>query len=105
MKKYLIAIVIAFGALFALSVQAAPLTEHTTAIQSQVAQQDATQKVYYRHGWRRGYGWRGYGWRRGWGWRGYGWRRGWGWRGYGWRGYGYGCRLRCNPWRCWRVCW
>ena len=92
MKKYVIAIVIAFGALFGLSVQAAPLTENTTAIQSHVAQQGATEKVYYRYGWHRGYGWRGYGWRRGWGWRGYGWR-------------GYGCRLRCNPWRCWRVCW
>jgi hypothetical protein len=87
MKKYLIAIVIAFGALFGSCVQAAPLTDNTTAIQSQVAQQDATQKVYYRYGWHRGYGW----------------RRGWGWRGYGWRGYG--CRVRCNPWRCWRVCW
>ena len=69
MKKYLIAIVIAFGALFGSCVQAAPLTDNTTAIQSQVAQQDATQKVYYRYGWHRGYGWR-----RGWGWRGYGWR-------------------------------
>jgi hypothetical protein len=81
MKKYLIAIVIAFGALFGLSVQAAPLTENTTAIQNQIAQQGAAQKVYYRHGWRRGYGWRGYGWR------------------------GHRCRLRCNPRRCWRVCW
>jgi hypothetical protein len=90
MKKYLIAIVVAFGALFGSCVQAAPLPDSTAAIQSQVAQQDATQKVYYRYGWRRGYGWRGYGWRR-----------------YGWRPYGfYGrCRLRCNPWRCWRVCW
>jgi len=79
MKKYLIAIVVAFGALFGSCAQAAPLTDNTTAIQSQVAQQDATQKVYYRYGWRR----------------------------YGWRPYGfYGrCRLRCNPWRCWRVCW
>jgi hypothetical protein len=84
MKKYVIAIVIAFGALFGLSVQAAPLTDNTAAIQ-EVVQQGATQRVYYRYGWRRGYGWRGYGWRR-----------------YG--VYG-GCRLRCNPWRCWRVCW
>jgi hypothetical protein len=87
MKKYVIAIVIAFGAVFGLSVQAAPLSENTIAIQSQVAQQGATEKVYYRYGWR-GYGWRGYGWRR------YGVYGGWG-----------GCRLRCNPWRCWRVCW
>lgn len=77
MKKYLIAIVIAFGAMFGSFVQAAPLTDNTTAIQSQVAQQDATQKVYYRYGWRH-YGFYG------------GYRR---------------CRLRCNPWRCWRVCW
>jgi len=94
MNKYVIAIVIALSALFGLSVQAAPLTENATAVQSQVAQDSATTKVY----WRRGYGWRG----------GYGWRRGW--RGYGWRRYGVyggwgGCRLRCNPWRCWRVCW
>ena len=109
MNKYVIAIVIAFSALCGLSVQAAPLTENAAAVQSQVAQDSATTKVY----WRRGYGWRGgYGWRRGYGWRGgYGWHRGWGWRGYGWRrpygvygGWG-GCRLRCNPWRCWRVCW
>ncbi len=100
MKKYMIAIAIAFSALFGLSAQAAPLTENTAAVQSQVAQDSATTKVY----WRRGYGWRGgYGVHRGYGWRGgYGVHRGYGWRGvYG----GYGCRLRCNPWRCWRVCW
>lgn len=108
MKKYVVPIVIAFGVLFGLSVQAAPLTENTAAIKSQVAQQGATEKVYYRY-WRRGYGWRGYGWRRH-GWRpyyGYGWRRPYyryGWRPYGVYG-GYRCRLRCNPWRCWRVCW
>ena len=101
MKKYLIAGVIAFGALFGLSVQAAPLTENAAAIQSQVAQNGATEKVYYRHGgWHHGYGY---------GYRGYGWRRhhyGYGWRPYGfYGGYSYGCRLRCNPWRCWRVCW
>jgi hypothetical protein len=128
MKKYMIAISIAFSALFGLSAQAAPLTVNTPAVQSQVAQDSATTKVY----WRRGYGWRGYGVHRGYGWRGgYGWRRpyygygvhrGYGWRGgygwrrpyygygvrrYGWRPYGVygGCRLRCNPWRCWRVCW
>ena len=27
----------------------------------------------------------------------------WGSGGWGW-GWG-GCRVRCNPWRCWRVCW
>jgi hypothetical protein len=58
MKKYVIAIVIAFGALFGLSVQAAPLTDSTAAIQGQVLQQGATQRVYYRYGWHRGYGWR-----------------------------------------------
>ncbi len=116
MKKYVIAIVIAFSALFGLSVQAAPLASNTTAVQTEVAQQSAAQKVYWVHrgyGWhRRGWygGWRGYGWRRpywrGYGWRGYGWRprvygawggygwrrpywRGYGWRGYGWRGYGW----------------
>jgi hypothetical protein len=26
------------------------------------------------------------------------------WR-WGSRGWGPRCRLRCNPWRCWRVCW
>lgn len=32
-------------------------------------------------------------------WRGpSGWRR-------GWRGRGGFCRTRCNPWRCWRVCY
>jgi hypothetical protein len=95
----MIAIAIAFSALFGLSAQAAPLTENTAAVQSQVSQGSATTKVY----WRRGYGWRGYGVHR-YGWRGYGWR------GYGWRRPygvygGYGCRLRCNPWRCWRACW
>ncbi len=40
-EKYAIAIVIAFGALFGLSVQAAPLTENTAAIQSQVAKSSA----------------------------------------------------------------
>jgi hypothetical protein len=41
------------------------------------------------------------------------WRWGsWGWHGpqrshwrWGSRGWGPRCRLRCNPWRCWRVCW
>ena len=96
MKKCVLAIVIAFGALLGLSaVQAAPLTSSTPAIQNETAQDSAVTKVYWRgYGWRRpyyGYGWRGYGWRRpyyGYGWRGYGWRRPyyrWGWRGYGWR--------------------
>ena len=88
MKKYLIAIVIAFGAMFGSFVQSAPLTDNTTAIQSQVAQQDATQKVYYRYRWHRSYGWHRYGWRH-----------------YGFYGGYRRCRLRCNPWRCWRVCW
>jgi len=97
MKKYVIAIVIAFGALFGLSVQAAPLTENTTAIESPVVKSSAVEKIYYRYGWRRSYGSRMY-------WRGYGWR------GYRWGrpyriGNGYACRLRCNGRRCWRVCW
>jgi len=90
MKKYVIAIVIAFSALFGLSVQAAPLASDAAVVQAQMAQESGATKVY----------WRRYGWRR-YGWRGYGWRR------YGWRPYRVwgGCRLRCNPWRCWRVCW
>ncbi|MGA8989781.1 MAG: hypothetical protein WB500_05245 [Rhodoplanes sp.] len=28
----------------------------------------------------------------------------WRWGSGGWGGWG-GCRVRCNPWRCWRVCW
>lgn len=43
-------------------------------------------------GWGHGYGWgHHYGWHR--------WGGGWG------GGWGGACRLRCNPWRCWRVCW
>ena len=97
MKTYVIAMVIAFGALFGSAVQAAPLADNSAAIQSQAADSSAAENVYYRYGWRRGYGRAPY------------------WRGYGWRGYrwgrpygvyrGYGCRLRCNPYRCWRVCW
>jgi hypothetical protein len=98
----MIAIAVAFSALFGLSAQAVPLTQNTAAVQSQVAQDSAATQVY----WRRGYRWYG-------GYRpyyGYGWRRayrpyyGYGWRhayrpyyGYGWRGgyrrhYGYGWR-------------
>ena len=37
-----------------------------------------------------------------WGSGGHGWRRShWRWGSGGWGG----CRVRCNPWRCWRVCW
>jgi hypothetical protein len=100
MKKYVSAIVIAVGALFGVSVQAAPLASSTTAVQTEVAQHSATQKVYWVH---RGYGWRGRGWYGGWrgyGWRprvygawgGYGWRRPY-WRTYGWRGYGWRPRV------------
>ena len=39
------------GAMFGSFVQAAPLTDNTTAIQSQVAQQDATQRLHYRYRW------------------------------------------------------
>ena len=46
-------------------------------------------KVWWRGGWRGGWGWRG-----GYGWRGYGWR------GYGWRGYGYGYPYGYG--HCWR---
>ena len=95
MKKYMIAIAVAFSALFGLSAQAVPLTQNTAAVQSQVAQDSAATKVY----WRRGYRWYGgyrphyaYGYRRhyGYGWRG-GYRRhyGYGWRGGYRRHYGY----------------
>jgi hypothetical protein len=61
MKKYVIAVAIASGALFGLSAQAAPLSTETAAVQSQVAQESATSKVYYYHGrhrshWRHGSG-------------------------------------------------
>lgn len=54
MKKYVVAIVIAFGALFGLSVQAAPLTSNTAAVQTEVAQvakESATTKVWYYRRW------------------------------------------------------
>lgn len=51
MKKYVFAIVIAFGALFGLSVQAAPLTSNTVAVQTQVAKESATTKVWYYRRW------------------------------------------------------
>jgi hypothetical protein len=81
MKTYLLAIVIAFGALFGLSVQAAPLTSKPTVIESQVVAGDAVQKVqHWRWGSHRGGHWR-------WGSRGGHWRRGshggWG-GGWGW---------------------
>jgi hypothetical protein len=67
MKKYAIAIAIASSALFGLSAQAAPLSSETAAVQSQVAQESATSKVYYYHGrhrshWRWGSGRRGGDW-------------------------------------------
>ena len=98
MKKYLIAIAIAFGVLSGLSVQAAPFTGNTAAIDSLVAERSATETIHYRYGWRRAYGSRQY-------WRNFGWQ------GYSWGlpfsiGNGYACRLRCNHHRqCWRVCW
>ncbi len=83
MKKYLLAIVIAFGALFGLStVQAAPLTSPSTTIQSQAASGDAVQKVWHCRAWSGGWGCGGGGhWR--WGSRGGHWR--WGSRRRWWR--------------------
>jgi len=88
MKKYVVAIVIAFGALFGLSVQAAPLSSNAVAVQTvqtQVAKESAATKVWYyrRWGWHRPY-YRAWGWHRpyyrAWGWhrpyyRAWGWHR------------------------------
>ncbi len=54
MKKYVVAIVIAFGALFGLSVQAAPLSSNAVAVQTvqaQVAKESAATKVWYYRRW------------------------------------------------------
>ncbi len=76
MKKYVLAIVIAFGALFGLSVQAAPLSSQTSIIKTQVATGDAVEKVQHWRWGSRGR-WHGGHWR--WGSRGWGWGGGWGW--------------------------
>ncbi len=74
MKKYVLAIVIAFGALFGLSVQAAPLSSQASVIKSDVVTGDAVQKVQH---WRWGSGGWGHGrYRSHWRW---GSRGGWGW--------------------------
>ena len=92
MKKYMIAIAIAFSALFGFTVQASPLATGTAAMKAEVAKENAVTDVYYgyrRYGWRH-YGWRGYGWRRPY-WRHYGYHHGWRraywrpYRHYGWR--------------------
>ena len=71
MKTYLIAIVIAFGALFGLSAQAAPLTSQSLTLQDQVSSGNAVQKVwhcrYWSGGWGCGGGWHGR-WRSHWRW-------------------------------------
>ena len=60
MKKYLLAIVIAFGALFSLSVQAAPLSSNSTLLQNQVTSD--VQKVWHCRYWSGGWGCGGGGW-------------------------------------------
>jgi hypothetical protein len=60
MSKYVFAIVIAFGALFGLSVQAAPLASSTSAVQSQVSGSavEVRHCRYWSGGW--GCGWGGH---------------------------------------------
>jgi hypothetical protein len=73
MKKYMLAVSIASGALFALSAQAAPLSSQPSVVKTEVATGDAVQKVWwhgrYRSHWR--WGSRGWGW--GWGWHRHHW--------------------------------
>ncbi len=63
MKKYMLAIAVAFAALFGLSAQAAPLSPNTAAVQGLVTQ-DATvvqwhnrRRSHWRWGSRGGWGW------------------------------------------------
>jgi hypothetical protein len=54
MKKYLLAIVVAFGALFGLSVQAAPVSFNAAAVQNQVP--SGVEKVWHCRHWSGGWG-------------------------------------------------
>ncbi len=54
MKKYVLAVVIAFGSLFGLSVQAAPIASGSPAVQNQVTT-DAVKVWHCRH-WSGGWG-------------------------------------------------
>jgi len=72
MRKYLLAIAIAFGALFGLSsAQAAPLSVEPGVIKNQVIPGDSVQKVWHCRYWSGGWGCGG-----GWHWR---WRSHWRW--------------------------
>ncbi|MFY9642380.1 MAG: hypothetical protein WCD20_17985 [Rhodomicrobium sp.] len=71
MKKYVIAVAIASGALFGLSAQAAPVASSTYGVQSQVSG-DAVKVWHCRH-WSGGWGCGGH--RYGWGWRHRRWHR------------------------------
>ena len=88
MKKIVLALALAGGALFGLaagSAQAAPLSAAPGAAAESMTLVDNVQYVYggYRHCWYRG-GWKGPGWYR----CGYAWRRGYGWGGpVGWNGW------------------
>jgi hypothetical protein len=59
MKKILLVAAVASGALFGIGAQATPVAGLAT-IQTEASQSGAVQKVYYRGGWRRGYGRWGY---------------------------------------------
>ncbi len=56
MKKYVVAIAIASGALFGLSAQAAPLSSQLNTLQSQTVPGDAVQKVWHCRAWSGGWG-------------------------------------------------
>jgi hypothetical protein len=56
MKNYLFASVIAFGTLFGLSAQAAPVSSLSAKLLSQVTPGDAVQKVWHCRYWSGGWG-------------------------------------------------
>ncbi len=56
MKKYVLAIVIASGALLGLSAQAAPVSTAASAVPSQVT--SGTEKVWHYRHWHHGWGYR-----------------------------------------------
>lgn len=65
--KYALALMLALGALFGVSAQAATVSEPAT-IQSEVATKGAVQKVYWHNRWRSHHRWGSRGWGWGWGW-------------------------------------
>jgi hypothetical protein len=64
MRKSLLAISIAFGALICVSAQAAPLSSPSAIMETQIASNDAVEKVQH---WRWGSGWHNR-WRSHWRW-------------------------------------